>query len=401
MTEKANLSQTKQTLSDLLANSMFGAGRVVVEENVDWRTLWLEAYMQGVSAVAFSGINISNCPEASRIAIKNKLKEVVTANATVNREHARLHGILKNAEIPYVFLKGSASAFYYNQPLLRTMGDVDFLVREEDVFRTEAALIENGYVPTEKTHGHHKVYEGKCRLELHTAPAGVPEGERGEEIRRLLSDIIDKSVCENTMFGEMCFPSTFHHGLVLLLHTAHHLTNDGIGLRQLSDWAAFLSAMNGEEFNLLFGQPLKATGLLRFAKILNNASIRYLGCPDNDNYCAELTDLTDELMLDIFEGGNLGQKIGDRSHEALLVSPDGEGKGIGYIFNYFNNIVYNNWHFSRKFKFILPVGWVYFSARYVFRSLKGDRPEIRPKKILGEARDRNDLYKKIRLFKSE
>ena len=31
-------------------------------------------------------------------------------------------------------------------------------------------------------------------------------------------------------------PAPFHHGLILLLHTVHHMLGEGIGLRHLCDW---------------------------------------------------------------------------------------------------------------------------------------------------------------------
>ena len=48
-------------------------------------------------------------------------------------EHGELHELMTANEIPYVAMKGLASARYYPEPNLRSMGDVDFLVTKENV----------------------------------------------------------------------------------------------------------------------------------------------------------------------------------------------------------------------------------------------------------------------------
>ena len=399
MAEKVCLSQTKQALLNLLANNLFGAGSAVVDENVDWRTLWLESYLQTVSLLVFSNYTPSRCTQEDLSKIRSKLNNTLTQSLAVQKEHAKLHRILTSAGIEYVILKGYAAAHYYKDPLLRSMGDVDFLVREKDVEKAEEILLLNGYVSAEKSHGYHRVYLGECRLEMHTEPAGIPQSPMGQTVRGLLRDIIDSRVLVNTMFGEMYLPSQFHHGLVLLLHTAHHLTNEGLGLRHLCDWAVFAGSFGNSDFENIFSQKLKSVGLWDFAKILTKTSVIYLGCPQKEWAQDADVKLCDTLILDIIKSGNLGQKNVDRSHEGLLVSADGKNKGIGYIIKYFNNIVYSNWKFTKKWKIFLPFGWVYFTLRYIFRSVKGERPEIRPKNIITEANSRNAFFNELKLFR--
>ena len=48
-------------------------------------------------------------------------------------EHSELHELMTANELPYVAMKGLASAMYYPNPTLRSMGDVDFLVAKENV----------------------------------------------------------------------------------------------------------------------------------------------------------------------------------------------------------------------------------------------------------------------------
>ena len=58
-------------------------------------------------------------------------------------EHVRICNIMKNAGIPCTILKGFASALYYPYPLMRSMGDVDFLV-DTDNFEEASKILSLG-----------------------------------------------------------------------------------------------------------------------------------------------------------------------------------------------------------------------------------------------------------------
>ena len=111
-------------------------------------------------------------------------------------------------------------------------------------------------------------------------------------------------------------------------------------------------------------------------------------------------NLADYILIDIIIGGNFGQKNADRSHESLLISSKNE-KEISMLRQFFisaNSIVYKNWKAARKFKILLPFGWIFFGGRYIIRSLLGKRPKIRPQKVAKEASERIDIYSELKLF---
>lgn len=64
-------------------------------------------------------------------------------------------------------------------------------------------------------------------------------------------------------------PTDLHQAVILLLHTAHHLVSEGVGLRQLCDWACFVNKTQGEEFwHTKFIPLVKEIGMYNFASIL-------------------------------------------------------------------------------------------------------------------------------------
>lgn len=396
-----NTQKIEQILLDLLSNSMFDANREIECSSAIWPLVWREAYMQAVSLLAFSGSAPENCNEPLLQKIREKLKDDVRGVINVNKQHIRLHNILTKADIPYVILKGAASASYYKDPLLRAMGDVDFLVNEADIERACKALEENGLTKNPKEHEKHIVYyDDEGNFEMHLVPAGVPKGDKGEKVKLLLKGILDESRMHTTAFGAVCVPSHFHHGLVILLHTCCHLTSEGVGLRQLCDWAAFVSNFTGEEFSELFEKKLKSVGLWKFAKILTSACVECFGMVMPQWAETADVDVVNGIIADVFKSGNLGQKNADSVKESLLVTTEKSKKAvIKHFISSVNEIVYFYWQFTKKFKIFLPLGWAFVGTRYLFNVLRGKRSGINVKKLKSGTAARTSLYEKMELFK--
>ena len=230
-------------------------------------------------------------------------------------------------------------------------------------------------------------------------------GKAGNLVREFTKDIFEKAEVKKIVGGEVVLPSPFHHGLILLLHTCHHLTGEGVGLRHLYDWAVFENSFSNVEFRELFEEKLKAIGLWRFAQILTRLAIKYLGADEREWAVAD-DCLIDELMEDILSGGNFGKKDNNRSIQSMLISErgkDGVGKTsmIDQAIKSANGVVYHRWPLARKNKLLLPIGWVCFGTLRVFRELTGKRKRIDVRELLGGAAERRALYSKFHLYEAE
>ncbi len=398
-------SKTEQSVLDLLATNLFGADKSVVSE-FGFSKVWQESYLHAVPLLAFSG-EISDMPQDFKAFLRGQFNTIITRNSRRIGEHVFLHKLLTEAGIGYTIIKGFACSLYYSDPLLRLIGDVDFLVNHEDFDRAEALLIEKGFTPVKSTGESHKVFLFKgCRYEMHYEPAGIPNGEIGVVTKELLKEAVSSAHSCTTEFGTINVPDKFHHGLIILLHMCHHLNGEGIGLRHLCDWAVFVNSMSREEFCGLFQSALKSIGLWHFACVLTALCIEYLGC--GPEIMAERIDEASlrAYMLDIIKGGNFGQKDDDRSHQALLMSRENtatqkENSSLKNLFKSVNRAVYKNWPWCRKIKLLLPLGWLFFGVRYVIRSLKGERPEINIGTVISGAQERKNLYKDLKLFQTD
>jgi len=192
----------------------------------------------------------------------------------------------------------------------------------------------------------------------------------------------------------------------MLLHCAIHLTNSGIGLRQLCDWAVFVSTFTEEEFQDIFEDKLKQAGLWQFAKILSQLGETYLHCPRKKCFGTSNDILLAAMMSDIFVSGNFGHKDMSRADEGKLITNSSKGTVddvslAKQLVQSVNDIVCTHWSIAKKYKVLLPIGAVVFGGRYAVRMLIGKRRSIQPKQMIINAKARREIYKELQLYCSE
>lgn len=396
------MTAQQSTILQLLSKTLFR--REVEVQDQDWLEVLKEAKNQAVVQLVDSVIDKSLLTADEAHAWKQATSADLANNIRIGHNHSLLHKWMSG--IPYVILKGAASASYYPIPTHRSMGDVDFLVKEEDLARAGKVLEENGLKPWDKEHISHIVYRGpRMHYEMHFNIAGTPNGEVGDLAREYTTDIFEKAQEKTVVNGVAMLPSPFHHGLILLLHTCHHMTGEGVGLRHLCDWAVFENNFSEDEFCELFEVKLKKLGLWKFAQILTRVSIKYLGADEKLWAIAE-EDVVDAIMEDILTGGNFGKKDSDRALQTMLISDrgkDGVGKTsmVSEFLKSGNGVVYHNWPESKKNKLLLPFGWVYFGTRRIFREMTGKRQKTNVRKLVGGAAERRSLYEQLHLYETE
>lgn len=404
------LATIQNALLAYTANVLSGK-QVGIEELESEESLFQECRHQSVALLLFPSIKNSLSSELRGKWVQYS-HQLLASNLRNELAHCELHKIMTAASIPYVIMKGCASAAYYPDPALRTMGDVDFLISPSDLERAKQALKAAGYTRDfghdDRVHIPYHKGEGasKIVLEMHWEPNGVPAGKNGEIVREYLDACISEAIPYEMPSGIFMGPSRFHHGLILLLHTATHLINSGVGLRHLCDWAVFVETFSDEEFCNVFEQKLKAAGLWRFAQILTQLSSVYLGCSKKTWAGNPDADYLEALMADIFAGGNFGKKDSQRLNQAKLMTDKRTGTVTEVsMFKQFchtmNEKAESALPIIKRFRILLLIGWLYVGLRHVIRILTGKRAKINLKSTLSGAEQRSILYRQLRLFEIE
>ena len=119
------MEQTIQQVFDLLKASLFGYDTPVEIE--DWQPVFTEMKDQAVAALPKKWIE-ANLPSAEPWHSYCYFQQ----GQWIRVMHAQdeLIKLLESHNIPSVIIKGSAAAMYYPHPILRSMGDVDVLVKQ-------------------------------------------------------------------------------------------------------------------------------------------------------------------------------------------------------------------------------------------------------------------------------
>ena len=399
-------TEEQNALLYLLDSSIFHVAHEFPAD-LDWETVMREASQQAVLTLAYKEAD-EILPAQVKQTWRNRYLRCLAQNVRITDAHAKLHMLLTNAGIPYVILKGCASAAYYPKDVVREMGDVDFLVDTSNRERVHEVLLQNGFCFDKESlsHQHHWTYtKDGITWELHWEPSGVPRNG-GVQIRRLLENVVSRSVLVKQNGTEFYVPTVEDHGVILLLHTASHLTSSGMGMRHLLDWLCFVNSCQESFLTEKLRPTLETIGLWRFAEVLTETGSRiFSACP-----CGFLNKsddlLCERLIQDILAAGNMGVKDENRLNQAKLLRNE-ESRQVGRngvgrnLISFLNLRAKQAAPFAKKVPILLPVGWGYVGVRHLVRVFRGKRPRIHLDTMVTGAVERKDLYSALRLYETE
>ena len=178
-------SRTTADMLGILRASLFTGEDLSVPE---WEPVFEEMKAQTVAALPARWLpHHLEAPQWARYCTRVQGQWVRVMHA-----QDQLLRLLEEHHIPCVILKGAAAAMYYPHPTLRSMGDVDFLVKRSDVERAAALLEGDGYALTHEkgSVGHHYSYaKDGIHFELHGRIPIVSESN--EKLIRLFEGGID------------------------------------------------------------------------------------------------------------------------------------------------------------------------------------------------------------------
>ena len=399
--------KVKGAILALIREALFGieAGAI---SGVDWDAVLQECRKQHLVTLLHDGAAKQEMPADARKRWKEESDRMLLYNINSQRWHTRVQKELDAAGIPSVILKGLSSAYYYPKPILRGAGDVDVLVRKEDMDAGGRVLESMGLARAknaELNEAHIAYYKKGANIELHWQMNGLPPGEPGDPVRAALAGMIRDAVPYTCESGTCRIPSVWHHAMVLVIHTARHLMGSGTSVRHLCDWAAFVARVGEEEFESRLREPMKELGLWNLAQIFTDICSRHLGLAPQRWAGVTDADYADELLEEFFTSGYFGRKNPARVYDHFwFLNAYTRDVTSGLKFRNFMRRMNVGAHrampVTKRVPILLPIGWVYLVGRYIFRVKTGRRPIVRISDIEA-ARRRSELYSAMRLFEPE
>nr|WP_295274784.1 nucleotidyltransferase family protein [uncultured Blautia sp.] len=400
------MTEVHEKLMKILSDVLWRNSPEPTYSEQEWEDILSTAEEQGVLFLVLQGCTSirQQFSAAGWLKWRSKMISTMINNELLMEAQNKIVDLLKEGGIPYAVLKGtSLSACYYN-PAARALGDIDLLVPVQFVDRASEILVSQGFHAPEDSfaHPYHiDFYKDSIVVELHYAVSTFPDSSVGTEAKRYMEswqEQLQQKHIGNYTF--QCF-SDSHQALSLLLHMERHMTTGCIGLRQLCDWAAFLTSVMPEYFEDQILPELKLCGLKKFAGVLTRTAIRYLGL--NSAYGMLFQSVREcdiqAMMEEILRAGSIHNKNNTKEGSNFFVDESGTASAVQVFVARTNSLARRKFPVTKKAPFLLPLFWLYLPLRYWIRSLMGKR---RPKSLLRTitvTKQRKQLYRTLKLFK--
>ena len=215
--------------------------------NKEWSAILNMAHKQTMLGVVMDAIDrlpegVSRPPKAVAMNLVKMGVNMERYNKIINLKAAEMTSFFNNKGMDAVLLKGQGLATLYPNPLHRSPGDIDLWV---DGDRKILMSICNKELKGEEFTYHHidvKLLDG-IELEVHTTPSWMYAYHRNRALQRMFRKWIKdaKYIELPEGAGRVKVPSDEMNRVYLMVHLYRHVFSEGIGLRQMADYAVFLS----------------------------------------------------------------------------------------------------------------------------------------------------------------
>ena len=377
----------EQIVFKLLKTSLFKGDMEVPEE---WNDVFEEMKLQAVAGLP--SVWLKKHSEVD-------MHEWVTYCAILQAQWLRvMHGqnmlfqLLEENGIPCIILKGAAAAMYYPNPSLRSMGDVDILVKRTDFDRAVKLIENSGYKLAHEKQAdayHYNYRKQGISFELHRRLPILQESD--EDLISLFEYGIDQRELKETEGYTFPVLPVHLNGLVLLFHINQHLRT-GLGLRQIIDWMMYMDKLPEDIWVSEVLPVLRKTGMEKLAYTVTAMCQKYLGL--REIVKEEETYPVDELMGYIMHKGNFGTKDTARDKIASFSLTVRNPKEV---FKRLQSRGLYRWKAAKRYKVLRLFAWAY-QVFYITRILLKNK--IQPKEILAKHKqgvDQRQLFEMLGL----
>ena len=322
------MTTPQQQFLELLRSGLWGkpADASIFQGEIDWKTILRLAKEQTVQVLVANGIETLPKELWPPKVVIFKLMEVRTKTTKM---HLLLNSVLAkittalNAEgIPSVLLKGQGLAQNYLIPESRICGDIDLYVGEENINRAYdiiAALSNEPQEPEEGLTGkemHRNLKVDGVVVEIHRKAATTHTARKARLMTIWTNESLNSHFNDGTLptinFNQVpvTVPSANFNNIFILYHAANHMLQGGIGLRQLCDWATYLSKHHSEINQKELKTILKRFNMMSVWKEFGRFAVNVLGLDPEHLPLAPhkltCTNGTEFILKDIFDAGNFG-----------------------------------------------------------------------------------------------
>lgn len=378
------MNKEQSVLLSLIKQSQFGPSETISFDDVNIVALYGEAVQHSVQGIVSTEIP-QEYSNRKWYQAQYRRKASYLLYCTAQDE---LKKILDDVGIPFVILKGNASAVSYRIPYLRSMGDIDFLVPQDQYMEAKSLLSSYGYNEGRDDGRHASFKKDNQLFEIHHHYSHDIDFEDYLTSGLLNPEIVSIDGHTFPMLPKLA------NGLVLLDHFRRHLQS-AVGLRHVVDWMMYVYRnLNNEFWNNEFAPVIKELGLDALAITLTRMCQIYLGLPETITWCKDAKESTcKQLMNVILKSGNFGQK-NLKGNNVEFVNTRIKCMGLLPWLQYVGK---RNWKAYHKHAWLKPFCWLYQICRYIKQGYKSGRNKDQLKDDLKRSNERYELLKELKI----
>lgn len=345
-------------LIQLLRAALHGKPPAAPPEDLDWRQLYTQADFHSVACTAYYGLLMlpeEQQPQPEVLGLFRKAAQIVLGRETMQQyEVQHIMEKLDSKGIPYLPLKGWKMKRLYPRPDMRSMCDVDILIRQEDMPEFPTIMKESGFEL--EYHGmHHDEYikNATLSIEIHRL-LFEPDSDWYEYFKQYMerTSVLDSKRQERQLPQEDFY-------LYLIAHMAKHFRNGGTGVRSVMDVYVYQKAYGDSLDTAYVQREFEKLGLGGFARAMEELAQSWFAGEQIRSDChPKMADY-------ILNGGTYGLKdrgILSSVHEA------GNHKGKYLLRRFFPNrhFMAAQYPCIEKAPVLLPFFWGVRAFRTVF-----------------------------------
>ena len=273
---------------------------------------------------------------------------------------------LSEKSIEHIIVKGYVLRELYPVKDLRTMSDMDFVIKSEDSNNMEKVMESLNYDLDEYVQGDWSYFKNNMHIEFHEK---LTESELGNgfDYDEYLKDCFLHTEEYRKLTKKLDME---YHLIYMFIHCAKHFYNEGCGFRMIMDFAAYIKAYNNViDWNYVNGE-LKKIHLYDFSNsIWYLCQVWFNITPSNKEYTMD-SELYNELLGYIVKGGTFGEaQAKDRMMSKAAretFEKAGNSKIKGFYVKLKKYVLLDDksmrgivgWYKNMP-KFMLPVAWIY------------------------------------------
>ncbi len=292
---------------------------------LDWRSLYDFSSGQALTGVVFGAVEKLNDKQMDKHLLLNwfaESEQIRRRNHDLNRQCIRVIEEYNTAGFDCCILKGQGNAVLYPDFYKRSPGDIDIWIKDANRQQLLDFLNDRGKSIIGMHYQHIEYVENGIPIEIHLMPCSDNNPIYHHRLQKWFKDnsqdnwanLVKLPGCE----GNITIPTIQFNIIYQLAHMQGHFFDEGIGLRQMTDYYLLLKSIDlSIDRKDIYERTLRYLGLYRFAGAVMYVMQKALGLDANFLIVSVDERRGKTLLREILKGGNFGHSSGLDQNNAL------------------------------------------------------------------------------------